>query len=65
VHPVTLAMAPVAGRIEGQQEAKGIKGSFEGLLIGTTALHLAYSVATFNARHFRPIPPLARRTALT
>lgn len=58
VHPVTLAIARLAGRIEGEQEAKGIKVSFEDLLIGTTALHLDYSVATFNVRHFRQIPGL-------
>lgn len=59
VHPVTLAIARLAGRIEGQQEAKGIQFSFEDLLIGTTALHLDYSVATFNIRHFRQIPGLS------
>ncbi len=59
VHPVTLAIARLAGRIEGQQEAKGIKVSFEDLLIGTTALHLDYSVAMFNVRHFRQIPALS------
>jgi tRNA(fMet)-specific endonuclease VapC len=59
VHPVTLDIARTAGRIEGQQEAKGIRISFEDLLIGATALHLGYSVATFNVRHFQQIPGLA------
>lgn len=59
VHPVTLAIAHLAGRIEGQQEAKGIRVSFEDLLIGCTALHLNYSVATFNVRHFQQIPGLS------
>jgi tRNA(fMet)-specific endonuclease VapC len=59
VHPVTLEIARLAGRIEGQQEAKGIKVSFEDLLIGATALHLSYSVATFNVRHFQQIPGLS------
>lgn len=59
VHPVTLDIARLAGRIEGQQEAKGIRVSFEDLLIGTTALHLSYSVATFNVRHFQQIPDLS------
>jgi predicted nucleic acid-binding protein len=59
VHPVTLDIARLAGRIEGQQEAKGIKVSFEDLLIGGTALHLSYSVATFNVRHFQQIPGLS------
>jgi predicted nucleic acid-binding protein len=58
VHPVTLDIARLAGRIEGEQEAKGIRVSFEDLLIGATALHLGYSVATFNVRHFQQIPGL-------
>jgi predicted nucleic acid-binding protein len=33
--------------------------SFEDLLIGATALHLNYSVATFNVRHFGQIPALS------
>jgi tRNA(fMet)-specific endonuclease VapC len=59
VHPVTLNIARLAGRIEGQQEAKGIRISFEDLLIGATALDLNYSVATFNVRHFGQIPALS------
>ena len=59
VYPVTLAVARLAGRIEGQQEAKGIRISFEDLLIGATALHLNYSIATFNVRHFGQIPDLS------
>jgi predicted nucleic acid-binding protein len=34
VHPVTLAIARLAGRIEGQQEAIGVQFAFEDLLIG-------------------------------
>ena len=59
VHPVTLDIARMAGRIEGQQEAKGIRVSLEDLLIGARALHLSYSVATFNLRHFLQIPGLS------
>jgi tRNA(fMet)-specific endonuclease VapC len=59
VHPVTLTIARLAGRIEGQQEAKGIKPPFGDLLIGTTALHLDYAVATLNLRHFDLIPGLS------
>jgi predicted nucleic acid-binding protein len=58
VHPVTLAVARLAGRIDGQQESKGIQVAFEDLLIGATALHLDYAVATINLRHFRQIPDL-------
>ena len=58
VHPVTLAIARVAGRIEGQQEHKGIQVAFEDLLIEATALSLSYSIATLNVRHFEQIPGL-------
>lgn len=58
VHPVTLSIARLAGRIDGEQESKGIQVAFEDLLIGTTALHLGYAVGTNNVRHFRQIPGL-------
>lgn len=57
-HPVTLEVAQLAGKIEGEQPARGISIVFEDLLIGSTAQHLSYSVATLNARHFRLIPGL-------
>jgi tRNA(fMet)-specific endonuclease VapC len=57
--PVTLAIARLAGRIEGQQGAKNIKLPFEDLSIGTTALHLDYAVATLDLRHFQLIPDLS------
>ena len=59
VHPVTVEIARMAGRIEGQQEAKGIRLAFEDLLIGATALRLGYAVATLNVRHFHLIPGLS------
>jgi len=59
VHPMTLEIARLLGRIEGQQEAKGIQVAFEDLAIGVTALHLGYSVMTLNARHFQRIPGLS------
>lgn len=59
VHPVTLTIARLAGRIEGQQEAIGVHLAFEDLLIGTTALHLGYEVATLNLRDFQKIPGLS------
>jgi predicted nucleic acid-binding protein len=59
VHPVTLDIARLAGRIEGQQEAMGIQFAFEDLLIGATALHLGYEVATLNLRDFQRIPGLS------
>jgi predicted nucleic acid-binding protein len=59
VHPVTLDIARLAGRIEGQQQAKGVQFSFEDLLIGVTALHLGYSLTTLNVRDFQRIPGLS------
>ena len=59
VHPVTLAIAQPAGKIDGQQGALGVQFAFEDLLIGATALHLGYEVATLNLRDFRKIPGLS------
>jgi len=59
VQAVTLEIAQHAGRIEGEQAAKGIVIALPDLLIGVTALHLGYSVATLNVRHFRMIPGLS------
>jgi predicted nucleic acid-binding protein len=56
---VTLEVAQLAGKIEGEQAARGISIAFEDLLIGSTALHFGCSVATLNARHFRLIPGLS------
>jgi predicted nucleic acid-binding protein len=58
VHPVSLAIAQLAGRIEGEQAAKGIAIEFEDLVIGATALHLGFDVATANVKHFQRIPGL-------
>lgn len=59
VHPVTLEVAQFAGRIEGEQAAKGVVIALPDLLIGATALKLGYSVATLNSRHFQLIPGLS------
>ena len=59
VYPVTLEIAQLAGKVEGEQAARGVSIAFEDLLIGATALHLNYSVATSNVRHFRLIPTLS------
>jgi len=58
VHSVSLEIAQLAGRIEGEQAAKGIAIAFEDLVIGATALHLGYDVATLNVKHFQLIPGL-------
>ena len=59
VHPVTLEIAKLAGKIEAEQSSQGISIAIPDLLIGVTALHLSYSVASLNARHFSSIPGLA------
>jgi len=58
VHPVSLDIAQLAERIEGEQAAIGISIAFEDLLIGATALHLGFDVVTLNVKHFRLIPGL-------
>lgn len=59
VHPVTLEIARLVGRIEGQQADKGIQVAFGDLLIGCTAMQLGYEVATLNLRDFQRIPGLS------
>jgi predicted nucleic acid-binding protein len=58
VHPVTLEVARLAGRIEGDQAAHGVTITFEDLLIAATALQLGFGVVTGNVRHFEQIPGL-------
>lgn len=58
VHPFNLDVGLLAGRIEGEQAAKGIVIPFEDLQIGCTALHLGYAIATHNTKHFHLIPGL-------
>jgi predicted nucleic acid-binding protein len=58
VHPVSFEIAQLAGRVEGEEAAKGIAIPIQDLLIGATALILGYSVVTLNPRHFQLIPGL-------
>jgi predicted nucleic acid-binding protein len=58
VYPYTKDTALLAGKIDGEQQERGIKIPFSDLLIGTTALLHGYSVLTVNVRHFRLIPSL-------
>ena len=58
VCPITLDVARLIGRIEGQQAALGYTLAFEDLAIGVTALHLGYEVVTHNEKHFKLIPGL-------
>ena len=58
IYPYTEETALLAGRIDGEQTAKGSIIPFSDLLIGATALSLGYSVLTGNVRHFKLIPGL-------
>jgi len=58
VHPVSLEIAQLAGRIEGEQADVGNVIAFEDLVIGATALHLGFDVASANVKHFQRIPGL-------
>jgi tRNA(fMet)-specific endonuclease VapC len=58
VYPVSLEIAQLAGRIEGEQASIGNSIDLGDLLIGATALSLGYDVATLNTRHFEAIPGL-------
>lgn len=58
VYSYTKETALVAGKIDGEQQSRGIVIPFVDLLIGATALEVGYSVVTVNLRHFRLIPGL-------
>ncbi len=58
VYPYTAETAMLAGRIDGEQTAKGVIVPYADLLIGATALSLGFSVLTSNMRHFALIPGL-------
>ncbi len=58
VHPLTIEIARIIGRVEGEQAALGIAIAFQDLAIGVTALSLGFEVATLNVRHFNLIPGL-------
>jgi len=58
VYPFTKETAQLAGRIDGEQQAKGVTIPYSDMLIGATALSLGFSIATVNLRHFQLIPGL-------
>ncbi len=58
VHPVSVSVALRAGRIDGENAARGVRLALSNLLIGVTALELGYRVATGNVRHFQMVPGL-------
>ncbi len=58
VYPYTKETALLAGKIDGEQQRRGVTIPFPDLLIGATALEVGYSLLTVNARHFQMIPGL-------
>ena len=59
VYSITAAVALRAGRIDGDNQARGVRIPLSDLLIGVTALESGYAVATLNVRHFRLITGLS------
>jgi predicted nucleic acid-binding protein len=59
VHPLTLEVARLAGRIHGEQMGQGVRIHFPDLIIGATALHLGFAVVTLNVRHFQVLPAVS------
>jgi tRNA(fMet)-specific endonuclease VapC len=59
VYSITAAVALRAGRIDGDNQARGVRLPLSDLLIGVTGLELGYGVATLNVRHFRLIAGLS------
>ena len=58
VYPYTKETALLAGKIDGEQQRRGVVIPFGDLLIGATALSLGYQVLTGNPRDFQRIPSL-------
>lgn len=58
VYPYTAETAKMAGKIDGEQQLRGVTIPFADLLIGATALSLGFSILTVNPRHFRLVPGL-------
>ena len=58
VYPLGTDVARLAGKLDAEQQSRGVVIPFADLLIGATALSVRYSVLTANPRHFRRIPEL-------
>ena len=58
VYPYAKETALLAGKIDGEQQSRGVVIPFGDLLIGATALALGFAVLTANLRDFRRIPGL-------
>ena len=58
VYPYTKETALLAGKVDGEQQSRGVVIPFGDLLIGATALSLGFKVLTGNPRDFQRIPGL-------
>jgi predicted nucleic acid-binding protein len=58
VHPLSLRIARIIGRIDAMTRSAGKTIPTADLIIGETAMDLGFSVATANERHYRLIPGL-------
>lgn len=58
VYPYTKETALLAGKIDGEQQSRGMVIPFGDLLIGATALSLGFKVLTVNLRDFQRVPGL-------
>lgn len=58
VYPFTTEAARLAGKLDAEQQSRGVVIPFADLLISATALSISYSVLTVNPRHFRQVPGL-------
>lgn len=61
VYPYTKDTALLAGKLDGEQQSRGVVIPFPDLLIGATALSLGFTLLTANPRHFAMIPGLSVR----
>ena len=59
VYPYTKETAFLAGKLDGEQQSRGVVIPFGDLLIGATALSLGFKVLTGNPRDFQRIPGLS------
>jgi len=54
----SLQLARKAGRIDAEEQSRGIRIAFQDLLTGVSALDLGYAVMTHTVRYFHMIPNL-------
>ena len=59
VYPYTKETALLAGKLDGEQQSRGVVIPFGDLLIGATALSLGFQLLTGNPRDFQRIAGLS------